>query len=202
MNKQIIDEFSPKFKWRPNGHDSLLDIGCGPGDVTADLILPMLPQEFSRLVCSDISEQMVSVARKTVQSPKAAFEVLDIGCPMDESVWTTPFDHITSFFCLHWVHDQRQALLNIYNLLNPDGDCLLVYVGSANGYTIFTELAKRPRWAPYLQDVHKHIPPFQFSCNAAQDLENILRDVGFSEYEVRLRNEYCEFDGIDHVKGK
>lgn len=201
-NQQIIDEFSHRFKWRPDGYDSLLDIGCGTGDATADVILPLLPQKFNRLVCADISDKMLSIARTKVRSSKAAFEVLDIGRPLDQSVWSKPFDHITSFFCLHWVHEQRQAMQNIYDLLSPGGDCLLAYVGSSMGYTVFSELAKRPRWAPHLQDVHKHIPVFQFSNNIAEYLESIMEDVGFSDYSVQIRDKYWEFDGIEKLKCK
>lgn len=101
--KKILDEFSPIFKWRPDGKDSLLDIGCGPGDVTNDVIVPFLPKNFSRLVCADISEKALNTARTKVQSQKAAFEILDVGSPLNESVWTTRFDHITLFYCLHWI---------------------------------------------------------------------------------------------------
>lgn len=200
--KQIIDEFAHKFKWRPKGHDTIMDIGCGTGDLIADCILPILPQQFSRLVCSDISSEMISIASETVRSPKASFEILDIGVPLDESVWSEPFDHITSFYCLHWTSDQLQVMKNIYNLLSPSGDCLLTFVCSHPAFAIYHQLSKRPRWSQYMQDIHKLIPPFQFSENAAKDLDTIMHKVGFCERSVQVRDISWEFDGLDHLKCK
>lgn len=202
MSKQIIGEFAHRFKWHPDGSDSLLDIGCGPGDVTNDVILPLLPEQFNRIVCSDISERMIGAARTTVRNPKAAFEVLDIGIPLEESnsTWATPFDHVTSFFCLHWVQDQRQALLNIFKLLVPGGNCLLTFVGGYSGFTVFAKMAQLPRWAPYMQNLQQFTPPTQYSSDIAGDIKSYMQEVGFSEYDVEVRDEKWEFDGIDNFK--
>lgn len=202
VNKQIIDEFSPRFVFRSDGRDSLLDIGCGSGDITADFILPVLPKQFSRLVCADISDEALTTARKTIHNTKAAFQYMDIGEPLDASVWTTTFDHITSFFCMHWVPDQRQAMKNIYDLLNSGGDCLMAHLCSYSGYTVFTELAKRPRWASRLQDINDFIPPFQFSRNPEQEMKNIMQEVGFTEFHVQVRDTRWEFNGMENIKCK
>lgn len=98
VSKQIINDFSHMFQIRPDGRDSLLDVGCGTGDITADYILPVLPKQFSRLVGGDISESMLSVARKTVTNSKVSFEILDIERPIDNHIFSTPFDHIRRFF--------------------------------------------------------------------------------------------------------
>lgn len=202
MSKQLLDEFSPRFNWRPDGQDSLLDIGCGPGDVTADVILPLLPNDFSRLVCADISEKYLNDARLVVRNAKASFQVLDIGTPLDGNVWTKPFDHITSFNCLHWIQDKRPVMKNIFNLLNPGGNCLLANVCQYSGFTIFNRLAKQPRYSPYMQDIEKFMPPFQFSENPSEEIENILNDIGFSEFTVEIKQDSWTFNGMENLKCK
>lgn len=200
LAKQVIQEFSPRLKFRPDGRDSLLDIGCGTGDVTADYILPVLPQQFARLVGADISESMLSVARQTLNNPKVEFERLDIGSPIvDPSVWSTLFDHVTSFFCLHYVND-RQAFQNIYDLLKPGGDCLLAYLCSHPHYNVLHRMSRGPRWSAYRSDIDKSIPFNQFSIDPIDGLERIMSDIGFSQCTVEVRDANAEYEGFNDLK--
>lgn len=200
--KQMMDEYSPRFKWRPDGRDSLLDIGCGSGDVTVDFILPALPPTFSRLVGADISDGMLNYARKTFLHSKMAFEKLDIERPLDMTVWNEPFDHITSFYCLHWVQNQKQAMHNIYDLLTPDGDCLLMYLASHPYFEIYHRMSEKPRWAPYMTDVARYIPPYQYSSNAADEMNKILQDAGFADYNVQVLDKIYVFETLGVLKSK
>lgn len=200
--KSLMAEFSHRFKWLDDGRDSLLDIGCGPGDVTADFILSALPPQFSRIVCADISDKMLNAARQTVRSPNASFEILDIGKPLDTNVWTKPFDHITSFSALHWAPDKQQTMENIYNLLKPGANCFLMFLSNWSIFTVANELANHPKWASRLPDIDRHLPSYQFSSNSAKELESIMQNVGFSEFEIEVRDQCTQFDGIDHLKCK
>lgn len=200
--KLMMDTFSHRFRWRPDGRDSLLDIGCGSGDVTVDFILPALPPKFSRLVGVDISDGMLNHARQMCQHAKIVFEKLDVGLPLTRNAWTVPFDHITSFYCLHWVQNQHQAIENIFNLLAPEGDCLLVYLASHPYFDITKRLSETPRWAPYMHDTSKFIPPYHHSENAADELTQIFRDIGFAEYNVQVLDKTFTFEGIDLLKSE
>lgn len=194
--KELTSEFANRIQLRPDGQDSLLDVGCGTGDITIDYIAPLLNPEFTRIVGGDISESMLRVARQSNRNAKISFEIFDIQNPRS----TTPFEHITSFFCLHFVKDQRQLFRNIYNLLAPAGDALLGYIASHPCYDVLTQMAKHPRWAPYLKDVETLIPPFQFSNDIISPLESILNDIGYSEHSVQVRDINAINDGLDHYK--
>lgn len=106
--RKVLDEFGPLINW--NGHDTLLDIGCGSGDVTIDLVLPKMPRNYQKVVGMDISEKMVTFARERFCNKfmDLQFEQGDIGGEMKQfSKYLGEFDHVTSFFCLHWVQNQR-----------------------------------------------------------------------------------------------
>lgn len=198
--KQMIETFSNQFKWRPDGEDSLLDIGCGSGDVTIDFILPVLPPKFKRLVGADISDGMLDYARQSYQHSKIVFEKLDVGAPLESNTWEDPFDHVTSFYCLHWVRDQRQAISNIYNLLSTEGDCLLVYLASHPYFEVTKRLSKTKRWASYLTDIF--YPPYQFSGNPIDELTKLLETTGFAEFSVQVVEKTFTFNGINMLKSK
>lgn len=46
--KDITMKYLEKMIWRPN--EIVLDIGCGPGDVTSDIIYPFLENKIVKLV--------------------------------------------------------------------------------------------------------------------------------------------------------
>lgn len=106
----ILDEFSSEFEWRNDGFDSLLDVGCGPGDVLVDLILPRLPEK-SKVIGVDISMKMIECAKK-YECNSIKFHRLDIAAEFEEcrkilKAEVELFDNITSFYCQHWIQDQR-----------------------------------------------------------------------------------------------
>lgn len=46
--KDITLKYIEKMIWRPN--EIVLDIGCGPGDVTSEIIYPFLENKIEKLV--------------------------------------------------------------------------------------------------------------------------------------------------------
>lgn len=106
---EVIAEFAPKLKWRSDGLDTLIDVGSGPGDVLMELFYPKIPKTFQRLVCSDVNANMVQYAQQTYRHiEKSEYRILDIA--MKEELpddLKGQFDHVTSFYCLQFVKNQR-----------------------------------------------------------------------------------------------
>ena len=42
----VLKEFAPRLQWQPS--ELILDIGCGSGDVTADILIPGIPKARTR----------------------------------------------------------------------------------------------------------------------------------------------------------
>lgn len=202
--KQTIDEFSHVLQWRDDGCDSLLDVGCGSGDVTIDFLLPILPENFQRLVGADISAEMVEFARQQYPHPRISFEKFDIGLEIEKQLFrnTETFDHITSFYCLHWVQNQERAIENLYKLLKPDGDMLVVFLAQNPIFEIYKQMSQNKKWAKYMTDVDRFISPYQYSKNPADQFSELLHANGFSNYRVEIREKYFVFEGIDLLKSR
>lgn len=107
-SKQIFQEYMKVMQWRADGRDTLIDIGSGSGNVLMEFIYPMLPAQFDAVLATDISERMIDFARKNYGDfERSHFEVLDITCPQLPQQLYGQFDHVTSFYCLHWVQNQK-----------------------------------------------------------------------------------------------
>jgi juvenile hormone acid methyltransferase len=104
----VLSEFSHYFKWRFDGLDNLLDIGTGTGDVLVDFILPKMPRNFHKIVGVDVSNEMLECARENFGSEFIEFHQLDISAiSACRYLDNQQFDNITSFYCLHWIQNQK-----------------------------------------------------------------------------------------------
>uniref|UniRef100_A0AAG5D3Q7 Methyltransferase type 11 domain-containing protein n=1 Tax=Anopheles atroparvus TaxID=41427 RepID=A0AAG5D3Q7_ANOAO len=205
---EVLKEYAPLISWSGQpGEASLLDIGCGSGDVLVDFILPLLKTpgaaSLGRVLATDISDQMVRYAREAYKNLRTvSFETLDIGSALD-AVWlarSSLFSHVTSFYCLHWVQSQHAAFSNIHRLLRPGGECLLVFLANNPIFDIYNQLSRSPKWSKYMYDVEKYISPYQYSENPASEIEDLLCTVGFQHYQIQVRDKLYIYEGLDNLK--
>lgn len=105
----IMAEYAPKLQWLPHGGDSLIDLGSGSGDVFFDFIYPQMPENFQRMVCSDISAKMVNFTRKQYGHFKGVeFKVFDMGSERGVPLnMKGQFDHVTSFYAMMYPRSLR-----------------------------------------------------------------------------------------------
>lgn len=103
---QVLENYVRLMRWKKSGREKILDVGCGSGDVTMDILLPFLPKDFDKLVGCDSSEEMVNYANKKYSSSRVDFVKLDISSEKIPDDLEEEFDHIFSFYCMHWIQDQ------------------------------------------------------------------------------------------------
>lgn len=107
--KLTIDEFANQLKLNSNGVVSLLDIGCGPGDVLHEFVVPKLPEGNRKIVGVDVSQKMIDFASEACPKEFMEFRQLDFNSDFEECKrkLNQQFDNITSFYCFHWLQNQR-----------------------------------------------------------------------------------------------
>lgn len=194
-SRKVLESFVNVFKWRADGGDSVLDAGCGSGDVTYELLLPFLPANFERLVAVDVSMEMIEFARKKYSHPKLSFQQFDLNAEVEKQALhdAKPFDHIFSFYTLHWIHNQKLCMENFYKLLNVGGDMCVMFLAHYPVHTVYLEQSQDTRWAPYMTDVNQIVSPYYYSKNAGEEFQNLLRACGFKEINAKEHDKYQNY---------
>lgn len=102
----VIENFSKYLKWKAC-KETILDVGCGDGQTLCEVLLPKISNKVDKIFGTDCSIEMLEFARDEYGCRQVVFEELDIGAAHIPEKFLDRFDHIFSFFCLHWVVKQR-----------------------------------------------------------------------------------------------
>ncbi|XP_060865766.1 LOW QUALITY PROTEIN: juvenile hormone acid O-methyltransferase-like [Metopolophium dirhodum] len=169
--RDISNIYIEKMVWKSN--EIVLDLGCGPGDVTSDILYPFLKNKINQLVGVDKSIEMVEFAKKNYGCSKMDFKVLDIENAHDCSFYSHTFNKIFSFFCFHWVHNKVDSLLNMHLMLKSGGEILVNFML----INPLVELYKcmDTEWQIYIKDIK------QMSQNvySQDEIRDIFTKAGF-----------------------
>ncbi|XP_059608079.1 juvenile hormone acid O-methyltransferase-like [Phlebotomus argentipes] len=181
------------IKWR--GGERVLDIGCGPGDVTKKYIYSLLPQNFGKLVCADISPEMLEACKSEFLGIEhVEFLEMDIMKSPENSL-KGYFDRIFSIYCFMYVSDQRKALQNVFDLLAPGGDCWIIQAAGAPLLQPLFQLAESPKWRARLKDARKMMNyPLNELQNIVETCETYMKSAGFTDISVTLENNYHQME--------
>lgn len=128
----------------------VLDIGCGPGNSTAQL---RARYPHAAILGIDSSAEMIESARKL--HPDCDFEVLDAGS-LDSL--GADFDVVFSNACLQWVPDHEHVLPSMLRRLRPGGVAATQFTENINlpPHIIMREVALETRWRQYISEVRRY----------------------------------------------
>lgn len=205
-DKVMIEQLSKEINWKLE-NESLIDIGCGPGDVTMELIAPLISKKFARLLATDISPMMIENAKKFYENGvpnRITFDLLNIADSNDVDrflLTNEPFDHVTSIHCLHWIRDQHTAFKNISKLMKPNGDGLFIFVARNPLFDFFQKQAEKQQYREQLKDVNEFITPYQFTENPEKMVRELLKPFNFHTVKVIVKD-FPYHLHVDELKGK
>ncbi|KAM7289949.1 juvenile hormone acid O-methyltransferase-like [Ixodes scapularis] len=160
VSADILRSVQGSFPGGPTEDQQFLDVGCGPGNITRDVLLPQCPP-CRRLVAVDSSEDMLRYAREHFYHPNICYDTLDIMSddPSDFVGRYGLFDRVYALLLLNWLKDQEQALKNIAKLMKPGGEALFTFSASTPQMRFRKKLAGMPRWSKYAKICVSCIPP-------------------------------------------
>lgn len=124
----VSDLAGPVVEWlAPRPGESILDLGCGDGVLTADLA-----RSGARLVGVDASEDFVAAARgRGVDARLMDGQALD---------FNASFDAVFSNAALHWMGDGAAVIGGVRRALKPGGRFVAEFGGHGNVAAIVTAM--------------------------------------------------------------
>ncbi|XP_063927518.1 juvenile hormone acid O-methyltransferase-like [Zophobas morio] len=185
-------------EWSPN--ETIMDVGTGDGTVLFDVLLPKIPPNFKKIVALDINPDMLFIAEsKCRQNEKIEFVCLDIATKNLPSRFQSDFDHIFSFYCLHWVADQRRAFENVYSMLKPGGSLLVTLVVDHVVCDVYDKLVENKKYSSMISSFKHNIFPYRNCKNSVETVTQLLNTVGFvgvkieESKRVSVHKSFAEF---------
>ncbi len=172
------------------GDEAILDIGCGDGKIT-ETLANLVPD--GRVIGVDSDSTALDFARKTfhtginknlefIEGDAAKLDKLD------------DFDLIVSFSCLHYVQDQKAALINIKNNLKKDGNIILMLYRKCKAqWNALDKTSMDLRWQHYFEGYHAGY--YEYLPDSYQEL---LNAVGLGRFNaIFTPEETISYDNVE-----
>lgn len=177
MDLNAYSDSIEKFcDWVGNDQPEILELGCGPGNVTR-FLKDRFPE--SRIVALDLAPQMIEIAR--TQLPDVDFRVMDV---RDITAIPEKFDAIMCSFCLPFLSkaDASRLIGDCAGKLKSGG---VLYVSTMEG---------NEEKAGFETTSFSGNHEIYFNYHLQQDLEDAFVKSGFEIRQTKLQD-YIEPDG-------
>lgn len=160
------------------GDETVVDAGCGSGNVTEDL-LERLPD--GRVIGVDGSPSMVEEAASRLGAdPRATFVCQDLaGLELEEQV-----DAVFSNATFHWITDHQKLFHSLAAVTRPGGRLVAQCGGRGNVAEVTAALAVVNREEPFAQIFGDYADPWNFA--GPEETGMRLIEAGYEDPECWL----------------
>jgi trans-aconitate methyltransferase len=182
-------------KLRLSGHETVLDIGCGDGKITAE-IARRVPH--GRVIGVDNSKEMIGLSRASF--PPSDYQNLSF---LHGDAQTLEFRHefeiAFSNATLHWVKNHAQVLAGVAQSLKAGGKILFQMGGQGNGIEIFkvaNHMTGLEKWKSWFNG-------FEFPWNFfnVEEYRSLCAEAGFKVQRLELLPRTMIQNGVDGLNG-
>ncbi|MCP3933460.1 MAG: methyltransferase domain-containing protein [Bacteroidetes bacterium] len=174
------------------GDESLLDIGCGDGKITASIAQKLTG---GRVAGIDRSERMIEHAVSQFKLPNLSFHLMDATAVSLDDKFNIAFSNAV----LHWVHDHKAVLINLKKHLTRNGKILFQMGGDGNATDIQAVIDDLISSAPWKKFFTEFVVPYRF-CKV-EDYEHWLVETGYKAQRIELIPKDMVHDNQDGLKG-
>src|SRR5262245_17968763 len=180
----------PQFDWgqrvivrlQPSDGERILDVGCGTGRLTREIIRAAGSGATTRVIGLDRSGSMLAVARA-----EAALSGSPIGYVQADGAalpFANAFDAIFSAATLHWIHDHPAVFRSVSTALVPNGRFVAQCGGKGNLQHMLEHAGALMASPPYREHFAAWREPWNFSD--AETTAARLRAAGLTGIETWL----------------
>jgi trans-aconitate 2-methyltransferase len=171
------------------GNERVLDLGCGDGKLTAEIVRRV---PSGSVVGIDKSEDMIRFAQEHYQPdvfPNLKFLLLDAR----NLFFDQEFDVVFSNAALHWVDDHTNILLKIRESLSAGGRVIAQMGGKGNAsgiLKILDTMIRGEKWADYFSGFSV---PYTFYDD--QEYKMLLESAGLTVKRIELIPKHMVHNG-------
>ncbi|CAL1293355.1 unnamed protein product [Larinioides sclopetarius] len=157
----------------------VMDVGCGPGRLTSQFILPCFPK-LKKLIALDAVPSMIEMAKSLYPHTKIEYAVANFEDDSAVECWKQQVTKFISVHCFNRMKSQYDAFKRVYELLPPNGEAALFFLLHNGYYNAITKLTKDPKWHPYITlNVDECLPESHVKKYSSQHYKEMLEDIGF-----------------------
>ncbi len=168
-------------------NDEVLDVGCGTGAMTRELV-----KCAGGATGFDLSESMLGVARKIC--PAATFQQGNVAeLPFDDS----SFDAVVSAFMLMFVPDPKQAVRQMNRVLRSGGRIAASIWQGLDNNPVYDALVESTR--EVVDDKSADSMAWPFTMGDIGKLEGIFNVDGLVDISVTPHDGYAEFPSVEDL---
>lgn len=170
--RRVLDRLGPA------AHESIVDIGCGTGRLTADL--HARADGRGRIAAADRSWTMVTEARRYLSPAVNVVQADATAMPFHGGVFHAVFSTAT----FHWIPDHETLFAETYRVLRPGGRLVAQAGGGRNLETLYTRTATLARATDFVPFFTGWQDPWTFA--GVDDTRARLQRAGFHDVDVSL----------------
>lgn len=177
------------------GHETVLDLGCGDGKVTAEIARIV---DLGAVVGIDNAEAMIDLAKHrypTQQHPNLSFQVMDAA----DLSFAECFDVVFSNAVLHWLKQHQPVIDGLYRGLKIGGKILLRMGGqgdAAGMRAAFDRVKDSAQWSQFFIDFE-----FPYTFPGVEEYRVMLDAAGFAVKRLELVAKDMTHDGQTGLAG-
>jgi len=196
-NSAVQQEWARELitKIRLKGNESVLDVGCGDGKITAE-VAKKLPA--GSIIGVDNSKEMIDLANTSF--PRETYKNLLFKlCDAKKINFDNEFDIIFSNATLHWVKNHILVLNGIKKALKKNGKMLLQMGGKGNAKEItktINLIKNKPEWKDYFINFK-----FPYNFYGPDEYRIFLDSIGLEINCIELIDKDMTHKGIEGLKG-
>jgi 2-polyprenyl-3-methyl-5-hydroxy-6-metoxy-1,4-benzoquinol methylase len=171
---------------KSTSHNSIVDIGCGTGDLIEFI------SKNTRAMCTgiDLSSKIIEILNQKKRM-NLVYAVGDIEMGIEEL-----FDIVICVDVLYFVENIEDALENLIHIINPDGICIIYYTDHhllKNNEPIIERHLKSMKVEYSVSDITAHEEiSWKSSLNAIEKFESEFTNEGLDELCETMKQEAIE----------